>query len=257
MADSLISRGIRRTPLRWLLPNHLWRMEAIQCAIDALAATCYLEIGVSSGLCFSTLSARRKIGVDPLPAQPLVVAEIQKPGVSYFALTSDEFFRQAAPQVLGQGVDVVFIDGLHTAEQAYRDCLSALEYLAPGGIILLHDCLPASAAEAVVASSYDEAWKLNGLGWNGEWTGDVWKAVVRLRTLHPDLETFVIHSDHGIGVVRRARNRAPLAFTEEQIGAMRFSDLARDAQRLLGLCPPHHFRSTLRRLRAERGRSSS
>lgn len=257
MADSLISRGIRRTPLRWSLPNHLWRMEAIQCAIDALAANCYLEIGVSGGICFSTLAARRKIGVDPLPAQPLVVDEIQKPGVSYFAMTSDEFFREAAPQVLGLGVDVVFIDGLHTAEQAHRDCLSALEYLATGGIILLHDCLPASAAEAVAASSYDEAGKLNGPGWDGEWTGDVWKAIVRLRAQHPDLETFVLHSDHGIGVVTRARNQAPLTFTEAQIGAMEYSDLARDVQRLLGLCPPHHLRSTLRRLRAERGQSSS
>ena len=55
---------------------------------------------------------------DPVPAAPLVIAEQTKPGVRYFALTSDQFFEKVAPEVLAGGVDVVFIDGLHTYQQA-------------------------------------------------------------------------------------------------------------------------------------------
>ena len=33
--------------------------------------------------------------------------ETSKPGVRYFALTSDEFFQKVAPRALADGVDVV------------------------------------------------------------------------------------------------------------------------------------------------------
>lgn len=252
MRNSLPSRAIRRTPLRWLVPNHVWRTEVITSAVNALAAKCYLEIGVDVGVSFAAVSAVRKVGVDPVAAQPLVVEELRKPGASYFPMTSDEFFREAAPQALHGGVDVAFVDGLHTADQAYRDCLNVLSYLAPGGVILVHDCLPNSEAEARVARDYAHAGELNGPGWSGDWTGDVWKAIVMLRARHTDLETFVLHSDFGVGVITRAPNRAPLKLTADEINAMTYADLIRDRRRLLGLRAPHEFFRTLDRLRAER-----
>jgi hypothetical protein len=207
---------------------------------------------VSNGINFCTVTAPEKIGVDPISPSPAVLMETSKPGVRYFALTSDEFFQQWAPQALAGGVDVVFIDGLHTYGQAYRDCLNSLEYLNPGGLILLHDCLPTSELEARVADNFEDASRLNaGMASNYDWVGDVWKAILRLRTQHTDLLTCVLHCDHGIGLVCKARNESSPSLTVAQINAMTYADLARDAKRLLGLRKPRYLMAVLEKLRLE------
>lgn len=227
-------------------------MEVIQQALDTLSALRYLEVGVSDGVCFSRVSVPTKVGVDPITPTPLVTAEIRRPGASYFALTSDQFFHSEAPRALQDGVDVVFIDGLHTFDQAYRDCVNALRYLAPEGLLLVHDCLPISEAEARVAASYDEALLLNGPNWKSDWTGDVWKAIVTLRARHPDLDTRVLDCDHGVAVAYRGPNQAALSLSDEQIHAMTYADLAADPARLLGLCRPHYLLVALKQLAARR-----
>ena len=226
------------SPFRWLGVNRVRRTEVVQACIDALGAKTYLEIGVSSGDCFREIQVPRKIGVDPIPAAPGVKALLSGDAITYHQVKSDEFFAALAIQELPNGVDVVFIDGLHTFEQAYRDCLNALDHLRPGGIILLHDCLPKTPAEGVAASSYDEARKLNGPDWNGDWTGDVWKAVVALRSLHPELRAEVLDCDHGIGIVRKERSRPSLGFSLQEVEALGFEDLVADRAHLLGLKRP-------------------
>jgi hypothetical protein len=227
-------------------------MEVIQRVINNIGAKRYLEIGVSTGSSFCTLTAPEKIGVDPISPSPAVVIEASKPGVSYFPLSSDEFFQRAAPRALAGGVDVVFIDGLHTYSQAYRDCMNSLKYLNRGGLILLHDCLPTSELEARAAQSYEDAKRLNsGFAWNGDWVGDVWKAILRLRTQHRELQTCVLHCDHGIGLVYRGKNGSRLPQTMAQIDAMTYSDLARDAPRLLGLRKPKYLMAVLKKLGSE------
>ena len=248
----LVGNLIRRSPLRWHIPNKVTRMGVIQRAIDILGAQKYLEIGVSSGINFCTVTAPEKIGVDPISPSPAVLMETSKSGVCYFAHTSDDFFEQVAPQLLTGGVDVVFIDGLHTYEQAYRDCLNSLRYLNSGGLILLHDCLPTSELEARVADNFEDATKLNtGMARNYNWVGDVWKAILRLRTEHMHLMTCVLHCDHGIGLVYRAQNECGLSLTMAQIDAMTYADLASDAKRLLGLRKPSHLMAVLGKLRLE------
>ena len=224
-------------------------MEIIQHTIDTLGAGMYLEIGVFDGRCFCSVNAPTKIGVDPIAPAPAVVAELTKQGVQYFALRSDDFFRTVAPQVLNGGMDVAFIDGLHTCAQAYRDCINCLEYLKPNGLILLHDCLPTSVFEARVAGSLDEANRLNsGAVWNGDWVGDVWKAILKLRS-HGGLETCVLNCDHGIGLVYKARNSSGLSLSSEQIDAMTYADLAGNEARLLGVKMPTHVNVVLEKLR--------
>src|SRR5262249_1606727 len=156
--------------------------------------------------CFCAVTAQEKIGVDPIPPSQAVLSETSKPGVSYFTLTSDEFFDQVAPQVLKNGADVVFIDGLHTYSQAYLDSTTALKYLNIGGLILLHDCLPKTELEARVAVNYEDAAKRNdGTNWDGAWLGDVWKAIIRLRT-QENVRTCTLNCDRGIGLVYKGEN---------------------------------------------------
>ena len=44
--------------------------------------------------------------------------------------------------------DLVFVDGLHIADQVERDIVNSLAALAPGGMVVLHDCNPKSRKAA-------------------------------------------------------------------------------------------------------------
>jgi len=249
MAMPILSRVVRQTPLRWYLPNKIVRQELIQLAIDRLAARTYVEIGVDEGQSFCAVNVPTKIGIDPVPAFPAVERELSKPGVFYQAMTSDHFFATTARQTLADGIDVAFVDGLHTYGQTFRDLSNCLEHLNPGGIILVHDCLPTSAEEARVAETYDEACRLNGPSWNGLWTGDGWKAIAALRAQRPDVVANVINCDHGVGVVYRGTNDAGVSLTQAAIDGLSYQDLAGRTAELIGLRRPIHLLSALGRLR--------
>jgi len=133
MLRSVVGTIIRRSALRWDIPNKVTRIEVIQQAISRLRCRKYLEIGVRDGECFCSLTVAEKIGVDPVAPQPAVLAEMRKPGVQYFSLTSDDFFQQAATQVLADGVDVVFIDGLLSADGELSARASGVFRFGPGG----------------------------------------------------------------------------------------------------------------------------
>src|SRR5688572_14654802 len=252
MLKRVLSQLARTDPIRWYLPDKLMRMQLVQYAIDRLGARTYLEIGVDEGQSFCAIKATVKIGVDPLAPRPAVALELTKAGVSYFQQTSDDFFAASAPVALPSGVDVAFIDGLHTYVQTFRDINNVLRHLNPGGIILVHDCLPASAEEARVAESYDEAWRLNGAGWSGLWTGDGWKAIVAVRSGHAPGHGFVMHCDHGVGVVYKSAAPALLGLSPGEIDRLEYSVLAADPERLLGLSRPNRLRGVISRLRSER-----
>jgi hypothetical protein len=244
---------VRLTPLCWDVSNCVTIVDVVQRAIDTLGSEKYLEIGVYEGTSFCSINIPKKIGVDPIAPTPAVAKELTKPNVSYFALESDVFFDQEAPRVLTGGVDLVFIDGLHTYAQAYRDFTNSLKYLRPNGLIFLHDCLPTSELEARPAKNYEDAAKLNsGALWNGEWVGDVWKVILRLRGHHQDLTTCVLHSDHGIGVVYKASNKSVLNFSLSEIETMSYDDLRRNKAEFLNLRRPKEILAILERLRSAR-----
>ena len=242
----------RRTPLRWYMSNEVVRQELIQRSIDQLSARSYLEIGVDQGQSFCKVNVPLKVGVDPVAPTPAVVREIKKPNASYEAMTSDAFFASVARQRLPNGIDVAFVDGLHTYAQSYRDICNCLELLNPGGVILVHDCLPASADEARVADSYEDAARLSSPGWNHQWTGDGWKAITALRVRHQDVEAAVLDCDHGVGVVHRGTNHSGLSLTPSEIDRLEFADLVADPARLIGLQRPIYLLQALRQLRKSR-----
>jgi hypothetical protein len=215
----------------------LSRQGILQRAINRLNARRYLEIGVDDGSLFRAIDVRERIGVDPIPPAENVVKACRKPRTAYFQMPSDEFFSKEAKRILSGGVDVVFVDGLHTFEQSYRDCVHALEYLSAGGLLFIHDCLPNSEAESVAVDNYASAKALNLPGWSGDWTGDVWKAIVRLRAAHHDLETVVFDCEHGLAAVRRAPNTSGLQLSNDQVRALTYGDLSANPQALLGLRP--------------------
>lgn len=236
-----------RERLRWRLPGHVVAHEVIQRAVDALGGRTYLEIGVRWGCTFCKINCPRKIGVDPAPPADCVREEVEKGRARYFQLTSDEFFAALPYEQDIQQLDVVFIDGLHTYEQALRDCENALKLLTPRGIILVHDCSPLSEIRALRAQSYEEAEAAGLPGWDGCWNGDVWKAIVHLRATRADLRLSVLNCDHGIGVVTRSEGELRLPLSVDEIRRMSYGDFAANRTRLLNLQPPSSLAKVLAR----------
>jgi hypothetical protein len=135
----------------------------------------YLEIGCRSNECFDSIVAESKIGVDP-----------ERGGTH--RMTSDAFFAQCGERRF----DTIFIDGDHTYDQVRRDLVNALQHLAVGGWLVLHDMFPREWQEAHVRQI------------SKFWTGEVWKLGFDL-IQSPDVDFRLLKIDHGVGVVRKVR----------------------------------------------------
>lgn len=223
----------------------MYRTDLIQRIIDEKRARTYLEIGVSAGDNFLRIKAKKKIAVDPrikIRRSKHVLHTLLNPcnlANEYCEMTSDRFFETRSDLLTANGgVDVAFVDGLHTYEQALRDVEMCLEHLNPGGIIVMHDCSPPNAASAHPAESRDHAETLGLPGWTGEWCGDTFKAVLHLRATRDDLDARVFDADYGLGVVRRGEPESSIDYTPAQIEQMPFEEFAANRERLLHLEPP-------------------
>lgn len=101
-------------------------------------------------------------------------------------MTSDNFFNIID---ISQKYDIIFIDGLHHAEQVDKDIENSLQHLNDNGIIVVHDCNPPEYEIQTVPRK------------TGIWNGDVWKSIVKLRCTRPDLAVRVVDTDWGIGII--------------------------------------------------------
>jgi SAM-dependent methyltransferase len=230
------------------------RYHIIQAFIDAFSRqkkVSYLEIGVQRGYCFVEINAYRKTAVDPQfligKRNRLKIRLKNFPHcfhIKYFEQTSDGFFdtRQDYIEKIG-GFDVVFIDGLHLYEQVVKDVENSLRHLNPGGVILLHDCNPVEEAATTRGISSDDAAKRAGSGWSGTWNGDVWKAIVDLRSHRDDLEIMVYDCDCGMGQIRVKPGKR---LDVQEIEKLTFNDLQENRIEWLNLKPGAHYRQYIR-----------
>ena len=92
----------------------------------------FLELGTSTGVAFNSLTFDNKYTVD-LKRPDLIQGHINS-----FEQSTDDFF--ATTELTN--FDLIFIDANHDSEQVTRDFNSSVSKLAPGGVIVLHDCYP-------------------------------------------------------------------------------------------------------------------
>lgn len=152
----------------------------------------YLEIGVRNPIDnFNKINAAIKYSVDP-------GLEFKKNPVD-FVLTSDEFFDHIRKgKILTKDVlfDVIFIDGLHLADQVERDIKNALDFVQDDGFIVVHDCNPPTEWHARETYSYDLSPAKQF------WNGTTWKAFTKIR-LNQNVTSACIDSDWGIGIITK------------------------------------------------------
>ena len=221
------------------------RIKAVQIALADRVKPVYLEIGVSKGLAFRQISAEEKIAVDPafrLSEHTRAVADAKARTTHYFETTSDAFFDNETAFLDRRPIDVALIDGMHTYEQVVRDVENTLRYLRDDGVIFLHDCNPPFELAGRPAESWDDfIAQQSGPLVIGVWNGDVWKAIVHLRSTRPDLLVGVLKCDQGVGFVRRGSPESTLPYTADQVAALTYADLKADRRRLLNLKSPRYL----------------
>jgi hypothetical protein len=221
------------------------RIKAVQRALEGRVKPVYLEIGVSKGLAFRRISADEKIAVDPafkLSARSRSLADAKARASHYFEMTSDAFFANETAFLEQRPIDVALIDGLHTYEQVVRDVENTVRYLRDDGVIVLHDCNPARELIGRRAATWDDfVAQQKGPLKLGVWSGDVWKAIVYLRSTRHDLRVAVLKCDLGVGVVRKGSPESRLSYSAAQIEALTYADLAADRERLLNLKSPRYL----------------
>lgn len=218
----------------------VFRRQFIPQLSEKLRARTYLEVGVKGGRTFSCINASRKIGVDPAfrikPVDRWMARLNPVHTAHFYEMTSDQFFDGPAARLFARRkIDLAFVDGLHTWEQSLRDVDNVVRYLAPNGIIVLHDCSPDNPLAATPAQSIEHAKTLNPKDWDGRWCGDVWKTVISIRALRPELEIRVIDLDSGLGIIRVAKSATMLPLNQAAIEKLTYEEMAADRERWLNL----------------------
>lgn len=203
------------------------RTDLLNTFIEARNFQSYLEIGVDNHWNFDYINVAKKESVDPR----------QETDPTY-EMTSDEFWN-----VSKNHYDIIFIDGLHQGDQAYRDILGALDHLSrPDSVIVLHDCNPDTAVVG-----------LHDYLVSGPWMGDVWTAFSFYR-LHSDKYCYTVDMDCGCGVIDLSRvsknvcvgervRRLYNSIDPENVCYLSYQVLEEHREELLGFVSPEEFLS--------------
>lgn len=160
-----------------MITSHTQLLNAL---IKKYGLKSYLEIGVQNPANnFDKIKAELKIGVDP---------EVVSDRVYNFG--SDVFFKswfqlhgpsEMEYKIDGDKFDLVFIDGLHHADQVKRDFENSLRCLSDNGFIVIHDVLPDNEPGTIVPRE------------TKQWWGDVYKWAMNIRQYDGiDFKTFNI-----------------------------------------------------------------
>ena len=193
---SRLDRAKRRIPrkLREARPGQpvTWSARRLNRLTSKMpAASTYLEVGVQHGTTLEQVQVPFKWGVDPYPRfQSHRLPE----GYRFFRGTSDHFFGSLPSNVR---FDLVFLDGLHTWSQTYRDLIHVSRHCHDLSVVLIDDVLPSDEFSAL--PSEEEALRrrhaTGRMTW--EWHGDVYKTLVAIDRLHPELDFHVIQDFQG------------------------------------------------------------
>ena len=139
----------------------------------------YLEIGVESGITFKNVHFKNKKGVDPCPiykSEDIIIK------------TSDDFFDELHNNMEKDDesikqkdlFDIIFIDGMHQVEYAFKDINNSIKYLSSNGKIIVDDIIPLHMDEQhklpINYKIEDNIVKYTSM----PWTGDIWKIIYHI-----------------------------------------------------------------------------
>lgn len=168
-------------------PTHSSRR--INKLAEALRAERYLEVGVCKGPTFVNVGIKHKDAVDP---KFLFDHEsVRTRHVRTFEITSDDFFINKADVLY----DVIFLDGLHTFEQTFRDFCASISYAHRKTVWIIDDTMP----NDVFSAHRDQNIAIQTRAAHGKnnfsWHGDVYKMVPTIHDFFPQFSYLTISAN--------------------------------------------------------------
>lgn len=160
---------------RLLLPTFLSSGTEASGLINMLSLSrnlsdSYLEIGVENGLTLESVRIKCKIGVDPFPQFLSTVLTFHTKSK---VMQSDFFFENNTSKY-----QIIYLDGLHTFEQTYRDFINSLSATSNDGFIIVDDTVPIDEYSALPdQSAAYEARRIGANSMETSWHGDVFKLI--------------------------------------------------------------------------------
>ncbi len=205
--------------------SHL-RYHIINALLENTVQKRYLEIGVRNPEDnFDRITADFKVSVDP--------GVESRVNHATFPLTSDEFFEKLFAgrlKIADSTFDVIFVDGLHLADQVYRDIQNALRVVAHTGYIVLHDCNPPTIFHS--RENFHEHGPAT-ISWNGT----CWKAYQRFRS-ESNKRCFVVDVDWGVGVIVNHDESPTYRLSADVNPFYEYNVMAAEREHILNLVDP-------------------
>ena len=166
-----------------MITHHTQLLNAL---IEKYNLKSYLEIGVQNPANnFDKIRCDLKTGVDPE-----IKSYIVDKKKLILSLSSDYFFGgEENVFSLEEKFDLIFIDGLHHADQVKRDFENSLKCLNDNGFIVMHDVLPENERGTKIPRE------------TKVWWGDVYKFAMTMHEYGFEFKTFDI--DNGCMLVSK------------------------------------------------------
>ena len=206
-------------------PHSSRRINAIA---NLAGAERYLEIGVAQGDTFRGVNIRRKVAVDryfDFDWRPLQDAD-----TTLFEKTSDDYFLNDADGTF----DIIFIDGLHTFEQAFRDFTNSLEVAHRRTVWLLDDTVPSDPYSAWPNDGQSIALRRDAGLTDRSWHGDVYRLVFLLADYFPmlDYATILEGGNPQTLVWRKPRRAFKPVLGVEAVSRLQYMDMQLALERM-------------------------
>ena len=199
--------------------------EIIRELLNTSTSRYYLQVGVSNDRSFISLVANYKVGLNMTPPTEFISQNLNDSCV-YHTTTSDDFFMHIHASSIK--FDVIFFSEPHEYEQAYRDIINALDHLSPDGVIIVRNCNPTN--ERIDINKERSITK-------GSYIGDVYKAIVRLRTFHDNVSVFTLDCDYGLAIITHGTSDLLLKYHLKEIEAMNVHYFNSNYKKLLNFKP--------------------
>lgn len=141
----------------------------------------YVEFGVLNGESLERVARHSEyaVGVDINSPPPLRGANIE-----FHKMTTARFCEEVLPKL--PPVEMAFIDADHKYPAPVEDFNRVWPYVAPNGLVFLHDTWPSTPERATAA-----------------WCNDAWRTTGALREIYPALEFVTLPLDPGLTIVRK------------------------------------------------------
>jgi hypothetical protein len=218
------------------------RSQRLNALAKINSAARYLEVGVSKGITFNQVDIPFKVAVDP--KFRFKVQDYASQNTIFHEVTSDLFFSKLAP-IYGE-YDLIYLDGLHTFEQTFRDFCASLCYAHARTIWLIDDTHPTGRLAAIPDHQFVKRSRKVLRIKDARWMGDVFKAVFAIHDFFPQFSyaTFPEHGQTAIWLETR-ENFLPTWNSLEKISRLSYGDFLKFRDSHLSIMPPSQILETI------------